>query len=216
MTIEDLYGLTEIEISMMLWDPKVLGDLTLLREIFRFSPDVNVQHYRTDFTSLHYAASYGLATSCAVLFSHGADLEIKATDGQTPLHKAVLCGHIETCKMLLECGADVNAQDKAERTPLHIATCESTAGARLFTIHSMVKLLLEFGASVDIQTAYGYTPLHFAAIYGDIDIIRIILDQKPNLDTRDLFGCSVHDHIRRRHDKKLLDAFNNAIESDML
>jgi ankyrin repeat protein len=42
-------------------------------------------------TSLHQAAYAGHTDVVKVLLQHGADVQAKDTDGQTPLHKACKC-----------------------------------------------------------------------------------------------------------------------------
>jgi RNA polymerase sigma factor (sigma-70 family) len=90
--------------------------------------------------------------------------EFQMGETGTPLHVAAWCGHTRIAKFLLERGADIDARDKWGRRPLHYAL---EAGGR-----EVRKFLLENGATVDI---------HAAAILGDIERLRQLLDAEPSL-----------------------------------
>lgn len=48
--------------------------------------------------------------SLAELIAHGADLEVKDSQGQTPLFIAARFGHLDLVKLLLKAGADYYAE----------------------------------------------------------------------------------------------------------
>ena len=60
-----------------------------------------------------------------LLLDHGADVNVKDEDGETPLFCASNNGHKEIVKLLLEHGADVNAKNNYGNSPLH---CVSEKG----------------------------------------------------------------------------------------
>jgi cytohesin len=140
--------------------------------------------------------------------AHGADANAKVKlSGDIPLHVAVEKGKIETANLLIQKGADVNAKNSTGITPLHIAAQKSDI--------KMANLLILKGADVNAKNKYGLTPvsrallsdgggrrmvellvskgakvsaLHLAAHRGDIDKVRIILEQSTNVDIRDKAG----------------------------
>lgn len=67
--------------------------------------------------------------------------------------------------------------DDESRTPLHIA-------ARFGHVE-VVKWLLENGADADAVAYNGFTPLHLAS---NREVVRLILEQKPDLSTLDVQG----------------------------
>lgn len=44
------------------------------------------------------------------LLEHGADIQTKDCDGQSPLHRAASSGSIDSVKMLVKMGADIGAK----------------------------------------------------------------------------------------------------------
>jgi ankyrin repeat protein len=84
-------------------------------------------------------------------------------------------GDIKSCKILIKIGADVNYENGQL---LHRAVTKKHK--------DIVELLLKHNVDVD---ALGYnfdwkTPLHLAVEIGDIEIIKILLDKKPNTEIK--------------------------------
>jgi ankyrin repeat protein len=97
------------------------------------------------------------------LISHGADVNARNREGETPLHWAVKMPGREHTAVVLELinkGADVNAHDSGISgiavgwTPLHKAVMNKAKAT--------VQLLLEHGADVNARAADGQTPLAMA------------------------------------------------------
>ena len=101
-----------------------------------------------------------------LLLKHGADVNIKDNDSNTPLHLAVSKNNIDIVNLLLKHGADVNTTDINSKTPLHRAVSNENI--------DIVKLLLKPEANVNIRDTYGRTPLHGAS-EENIDIVKLLL-----------------------------------------
>jgi ankyrin repeat protein len=116
-----------------------------------------------------------------LLLAHGADVHAKTQIGATPLVVAASAtGSEKVVRVLLDKGADSNAAENRGVTPLIAAAGVGNTAA--------AKLLLERGANpnayapgVGQKTA---TPLLGAAHNGDVELTRLLLARKPDLDTK--------------------------------
>lgn len=121
----------------------------------------------------------------------------------TALMRAAFSGDIEVVKLLLAHGADPHIQSKDRETSL-MAACGlgfingyhrlRDSKERLET----VKLLVGLGEDVNAADSYGITPLMDAANFGDIEIVKYLIDQGADLAAHDLgkkndgqFGSSI-------------------------
>lgn len=93
-----------------------------------------------------------------LLLEHGAKVDARNVDNQTPLHLACLSQCVETVELLIKYRADVNAIYKDGRSALHAAIVKESK------CFECAKLLLKAGVLVNKPDAYGYTPLHIAAL----------------------------------------------------
>jgi ankyrin repeat protein len=121
----------------------------------------------------------------------------------TALMRAAFAGDIELVKLLLAHGADPHIPSSDRETNL-MAACglafingyhrQRPSAERL----EVVKLLVDLGEDVNHADSYGITPLMAAANFGDINIVRYLIDKGADLGTHDLgkkndgnFGSSV-------------------------
>jgi ankyrin repeat protein len=99
--------------------------------------------------------------------------------GQTPLHEASQCGRSDTIRLLLDRGANVDSRDDLEATPLLLASSSSKWDEK------PLKLLIECGANVHAQDKCGRTALHEASYSSNLVIMRLLLDNGVEADSRD-------------------------------
>ena len=91
-------------------------------------------------TALHVAN----VEVASVLLSHGASVDVRNKEGDTPLHWASKVGNAEKCQLLIDHGADPNARSKSVfqgATSLHFATNVD-----------VLRVLLASGADPTIRT----------------------------------------------------------------
>ena len=167
---------------------------------------------RGSMTALHLAAREGQIESVRTLIEAGADLDAQDAEDSTALILATVNGYLDIAELLLESGADPNVEDRFGRTVLFVATDMNTLdfnprpppkiNSRQTPV-GLVKLALARGAEVDapLKTLLpqwcaqgcmhnpvltdGATALLRAAMSGDVEIIRILLEAgaDPNVIT---------------------------------
>jgi ankyrin repeat protein len=134
--------------------------------------------------SRHVDAAPPVVARIVAALAGGADPNVQDGDGLTPLHWAAVRGQADVVRALLRHGADVNAcstegaagntYSGLEGTPLQIAVNEENV--------ALVDLLLRSGASVDHPSAAGDNPLIRAAVWGNVDIGRRLLEAGANVN----------------------------------
>jgi ankyrin repeat protein len=131
-------------------------------------------HYVNDnghgiFSPLHAAHS---AEMVQLLLDHHADPELE--DGscrrRRPLHWAAMRDNLGLMQVLVQHGADVNPDRHSIYQPLHEAAKHSLAA---------VRFLVDHGARVGERDFIDRTPLHVAAALGKTDVVKFLLEQRP-------------------------------------
>jgi len=97
-------------------------------------------------------------------------------EAYTALHIAALLGLDQIVKSLIDYGADVQARDGMNRLPMHYAaeTCEGAetqSKMRIFRHLHQAESFLIFDTDKDLNT-----PLHIAAMYGETDLVKELLN----------------------------------------
>ena len=117
---------------------------------------------------LHFAAKAGHVQAVRFLLSRGAQLEATSPkEGFTPLHFAAAMGHAEVARLLIKKGGrqSMGKRDRRGLLPIHLAI---RAGSS-----SLVQDLMKHGIPSDL--------VHFAAEGGRTEVIRKVLQTKPDL-----------------------------------
>ena len=155
-------------------------------------------------TPLHYGCVRGLVETVSALLAAGADVNRAAFDGWTALHQAALDGDVEIAELLLAAGALVDAVDDEGRRPLDVAArwgrkevfallirhgsahdvfTASSAGA-LDTVRGLLEeapalVKAQYAARTDGRA----TALHFAAIWGRLEVAKLLLARGADPDS---------------------------------
>jgi ankyrin repeat protein len=136
---------------------------------------------RLDQPMLLKAAYKGNAKIVKTLLSYGAEVDATGNEyQQTALSVASGEGHKRIVEILLAHGADANKKANTGMSPLMLAVGHP----------EIAEILLKHGADVDAEDDDGYTPLIYAAIEGNADTARILLDNGARVDLRGAKNCN--------------------------
>ena len=117
-------------------------------------------------------------------------INLKDRDGRTLLMSSCIYDYYDLAKELIVLNADVNSQDNLGFTPLHAAV--KSGNIRL------VELLLNSGASPNIVDRFGNNVAIDAVM--NWEILRILIEHKCELHTKNLGGVSAYDLVRMHPD----------------
>jgi uncharacterized protein len=165
-------------------------------------------------TPLLYAAREGRLPTVQLLLDSGADLEMSDANGVTPLLIAIINGQLEVARYLLDRGANVRVTDWYGETPLWSAIDvrdldvpgpHEGNGVDRKSALALIQQILARGADVNARTKEyppqrrwitrlgslswvdftGETPFIRAALAGDVEVMRLLLDRgaDPNIKT---------------------------------
>jgi polar amino acid transport system substrate-binding protein len=107
-----------------------------------------------------------------ILF-RGFDANTLDSQGRHGLHLAMMEGSLKVAKTLLDLsGTKVDTRSKQDETPLMIAALKGHT--------AFAKRMIARGADVNKT---GWTPLHYAATSGQLEMIKLLIDEHAYIDT---------------------------------
>lgn len=162
-------------------------------------------------TPLHHAADKGWLDICKILLSKGANVDAKDnSNGWTPLHRTVDKGLIDICKILLGKGASVDAKDNSGLTPLYYVVASDFWGlGDRFSISDHLgvgRLLVDKGANVNAKDKEGNTLLHYTAKDGRLYACKFLLENRADVNAKNIYGKKPHDVAKTEEIRQLLIA----------
>ncbi|OPG93953.1 hypothetical protein B2I21_32220 [Chryseobacterium mucoviscidosis] len=144
------------------------GDVTTIRRVLAFLPELANMENTDGLTPLGYAAHYGQADAVGILLELGADVnaishsQIAFIPSNTALHAAVAGERsIEVIRLLLEHGASPSILDSDGQHTLHSAAFHTDQP-------ELIELLLQHGADPYGLNSAGDTALDIAVARGNI------------------------------------------------
>ncbi|CAK1543482.1 unnamed protein product [Leptosia nina] len=128
---------------------------------------------RDGHTVLQVAVEETWVAGVCVALEAGADVTLKANDGETPIHSAAALGNLDVLLEVLSVAKQqgiLDSQNDKGETPLFQAIINGH--------HECVKTLLEEGASIYVKLPGNVNVLHAAAEHGHKDILQTLLEHK--------------------------------------
>ncbi|MHC4882246.1 MAG: ankyrin repeat domain-containing protein [Planctomycetota bacterium] len=139
-----------------------INDFDTAKDLLEETPDLINARLDSGGSLLHAAVFYDNKRMLDFLINHGANINDKGKNNETPLHSAAIQSRIEIASSLLEDGANINARDELQCTPLHKAA--------MYSNKAMVDLLISHGAEINAKRDYcDRTPLFYACVNRDED-----------------------------------------------
>jgi ankyrin repeat protein len=176
------------------------GDIELVRHLIGLGASLQFKD-KSGYNVLHYAA-LGRSLQClqALLAQEGCPKLSETTPGGlTPLHLAASLSEPELVQAMLAAGADVHAKTASGHTALH--------GAAEFGCLDSARMLLKAGAQPNVAAENDVRPIALAAMVGDDEMFRLLLDHGASLDWTSSYsrgGMSVLDFAAIGGNAKIL------------
>lgn len=101
------------------------------------------------------------------LVQHGAQIDFRDGEGNTPLINATRFGYVDVATYLIDHKADVKQADRTNWTPLMFAAWTDNPG--------LLTILIRHGSSLETKDVDGLTPLAIASQNGKVEAARILV-----------------------------------------
>jgi ankyrin repeat protein len=185
------------------------GHLDVALLIIKSGAHIDI-HATDGWTPLHVALEEGHDKLVELLIQHGANVGSRSKGGHTPLHLAALNGKLDIVKLLVGRGADPNICNGKNQKPLDLASDNK----KLEVANFLSPLTTSLGGAVepsasslnsrsqpnvkpnvverpkprgkDVKHSQNERPsMHTASKYGQIEVVRSLLDHGSDIDERD-------------------------------
>ncbi|WP_265016974.1 ankyrin repeat domain-containing protein [Wolbachia endosymbiont (group B) of Endotricha flammealis] len=192
---KDMYGWTLLHFAAS------RDKLSVVEFLFNNNANINAKDVYGN-TPLHVAAQYSSSLEIVkfLLDKDISGINNITNNGWTPLHVAIQGNKLNTVELLLGRGADIEVRDIYNQTSLDLATRKGyldIAGIlkqvqldrKLLTIvesggFNEAKGLIAQGANIDTNDKNGNTLLYSAAEIGDLNLVKLLLDNGANIEAK--------------------------------
>lgn len=130
-----------------------------------------------------------LKVAAFLLTQRSVNVNDRNANGETALMIAAIRGQLDIARALIQRGAEVNMTGW---TPLHYAASRAEPDSV-----EMVKLMLEHHAYIDTESPNRSTPLMLAAMYGNRELVPLLLAEGADPTIRNEQGLTAVDFARR-------------------
>jgi ankyrin repeat protein len=136
-------------------------------------------------TPLQAAAANSQDGTVEYLISQGVDVARQGGRWGSAVCAATAAGSVTSMRLLVNSGADLRHCGPEKRNPMHLASFRGDA--------SMVEALLEFDSSPELlgqMSCFGQLPLHEAIESGSLEVVKLLLQHKHDINAADHFSGS--------------------------
>ncbi|XP_076288512.1 transient receptor potential cation channel subfamily A member 1-like [Lasioglossum baleicum] len=233
-------------------DPSLLctaagnGSLKIVQDLLKYGADVNMlnsSRFGSDLTPLHSAVKTYQVEVAKLLINHGANVNVKDSEGRTSIFYAIQYRDTKFTKLLLTNGADIKEDPSLLCTAVENGSLKivedlltygadvnmsdsSRSGESLTPLHSAVKkyqvevakLLINYGANVNVKDSQGKTPIVYAIEKRDTIMTELLLINGADVkdDSTVLFMNSATIKLLKQHIAKVRAAGLHVSERNLL
>ncbi|KAL6486171.1 hypothetical protein MHYP_G00055630 [Metynnis hypsauchen] len=158
--------------------------------------------FKNQTTFLHMAAVEDDSELAGILLRNGASVDVQDSQRKTPLFHAISRGNENTAAVLLQAGAQVNSGimeaafdlNRTSVLSLLLKNIKNTMSQNeiksvLFkaikrNLDGVVAALIDSGADVNACDDLGYTPLLLATELRNVEVFKVLVSKKAQLDKR--------------------------------
>jgi ankyrin repeat protein len=160
------------------------GHIDIIKTLLKHKAEVNRQTNK-GLSALHCASQFDYPEIIKLLIENEANIDIdKPTNlGFSALHLASIGGNLEIMKILIENGANVNRLNEKYGAPLHQAMASGNVNVIRY-------LISEAQADINLLTCDRTTPLMTATARGHFEIVKVLLEQKAEVNIQTIKGLS--------------------------
>jgi len=145
---------------------------------FLLSKNANPNLVSSECGPLHEAVIKHNLPLVELLLDKKANINLPAEGGKTSLHYAILEQHFDMMDFLIRRGADIKIKNISGATALHFVVMNGD--------RANVEKFLSCG--INEKNNNGKTPLHIAAEKGNIDAIKVLLNNNAVTNIKDVLG----------------------------
>jgi ankyrin repeat protein len=209
----DCYSSYEVNDAFPLYYASLCGFYNLVEHLIGKYPEYISAHGGHLVTPLVAALFKEHFQVAELLFQHGADVDVRGINNNTPLTTACSIGPEDVVLWLLDHGADANHPMSGGYTSLHLAA--------FYVQLKSVEALLEHGADINARNRSGEVPLHLSACpfsgphlyqldnlyshrlkdryHSHLAIVQLLLNYGADANTRDNTGSTPLHHSSCRN-----------------
>ena len=192
-----------------IFDAVYLNDLATVKKLLAQNKSLALTTNKNNCTLAEIAAATGRGKILELLLDKGAPLDLPG--GTTLLHIAAAYNQTNVVELLIQKGVELDAMDKQGFTPLHLAAGQnSQESAALLLKHRLLKHAANPNAGTVPpkngrpqnmpylpNISAGSTPLHIAALYGETNMIALLLKSGASINATNEAGMTPLDIASR-------------------
>ncbi len=160
----------------------------ILKRMIKAGADLTQRETEYGLTPFLSACTSGCTKTAELLLNAGSDVNEVSNDKTNGLMYAVNNGFINMVRFMTDMGLDINSQNEKGQNALIYAVAKEKD---MFSFNreedlqlqlDMIKELLKYGADINQRDAFGNTALTHAVYRGNIDVVRLLLENNADIN----------------------------------